>query len=93
MKKIIFLIVIVILLVLSWYFTPIFHGIKKNLCPDEWIVNRMPDMSILLDTDLNNKNSSPENKVYYITDGDKDLKNYNTIWVKFGCGVEPQIVN
>ncbi len=91
MKKIIFLIVIVVLLVLFWYFTPLLHGIKKNLCPDEWIINKMPGSSLNIDME-NNKDSLSVNEGYYLTNGEHDFKDYNTTWVKFGCGVKPQIV-
>jgi hypothetical protein len=59
-----------------------FEG-PKNICPDEWIVNRMPT------TDQNKKAEE-----YLIVDGKRaDIKDYNTEWIKQHCTVtQPKAV-
>jgi hypothetical protein len=55
---------------------------KLQLCPDEWIENRMPSVG-----------SPPQADQYFILNGERrELKDFDLEWIKKNCSVKPQIV-
>ncbi len=55
---------------------------KLQLCPDEWIENRMPSAGTPSQADQ-----------YFILNGERrELKDFDLEWIRKNCSVKPQIV-
>lgn len=52
----------------------------KQTCPDEWIQNRMPGPGTNFEE-------------YYVVNGErKEVKEFDTVWIKKNCNLKPTIV-
>ena len=76
MKKTVLILCIIVLIGVGYYFLP--KG--EQICPDEWIINRMPGPP---------GGSGGE---YFIIDGKRAEDTLDVAWVKRNCGLEPQEV-
>lgn len=88
MKKIIFLIIILVLLILFWYLKPFLNkklSLDKNNqnCPDRWVINKMPTVG---------RNNIPRQYYIYNNGQSQEVNPINAAWVKINCHVSQQVV-